>query len=70
MKAVDIVEFWNTIGPLDVCVSVENANNYPYTVVFKERFSSRVVGKIIDSYTGGIMNQYPIVSQYYLEQLN
>lgn len=70
MKAVDIVEFWNTIGPLDVCVSVENAAKFPYTTVFKERYSGRIVGKLIDSYTDGIENHYPIVSQYYLERLN
>jgi len=45
MKKVTKDEFYNTVGQLDVAVSV--VGNYPYSCLFKTR-SGEIKGKIVD----------------------
>jgi hypothetical protein len=64
MKEVNKDEFYNTIGPLDVCVSVENEYKYPYTSLFKLR-NGTLKGKVMDNY-GPEGQKYPLISKYYI----
>jgi hypothetical protein len=66
LKEVTKEEFYNFIGPLDACISIENEYSYPYTSLWKLRGGNRLIGKTIDSYTDGIKNNYPIISRYYI----
>ena len=45
MKVVTKEEFYNIMNPLDVCVSVEDGCNYPYTTLFKMR-NGKLIGKV------------------------
>lgn len=65
MKNVSKKEFYDKIGPLDACVSIENEYKYPYTSLFKTR-GGQLIGKSVDSYTNSIKNKYPIITKYYL----
>jgi len=65
MTEVTKKKFYDTVGILNVRVSVENVHTYPYTSLFKMG-NGKLMGKVVGSYTNGIKNQYPIISKYYL----
>lgn len=64
MKEVTKDEFYAAIGEQDACVRV--TGDYPYTSLFELRNTRQLVGKVIQDYTDGIKNNYPIVSKYYI----
>lgn len=67
MKQVTYREFYDAIGQQDAVTSIENEYSYPYTSLFKLR-NGELLGKVVDSYTDGIKNKYPMVRKYYLSQ--
>lgn len=66
MKEVSKDKFYEVIGPQDACVSIENEYKFPYTSIFKLRHNRKLLGKVVESYTNGIKNKYPIVKKYFL----
>jgi hypothetical protein len=62
-KEVKKDEFYNTIGPLDVVLSI--TTDFPYTTEFKLR-SGTVKGKCVNSWTDGVYQKRPIIEKYYL----
>lgn len=66
MKEVNQEEFYKIIGPLDVCIRIEDEKHYPYTSLFELRYNRKLIGKIVNSYTDNIDKKYPIITKYYL----
>ncbi len=66
MREVSKKEFHESVGSQDACISIDRDCKYPYTILFELRWSHKLVGKIVNSYTDNIENNYPIVNKYYL----
>ena len=59
-------EFYNFIGPKDAILHIENVYSYPYTTLWRLRYSNKIIGKTIDEFSNGMQNHYPIITKYYL----
>ena len=62
MKEVTKENFYKTVGPLDVVLSVKG--KYPYTTLFQFR-SGAEVGRIVGSFEHG--KRYPVLENYFLQ---
>lgn len=69
MKAITKTDFRKLIenGKLDVVYNVDRNSEYPYTGIYTFR-NGKVFGKVVNSYTDGVINRYPIVSTYYINE--
>jgi hypothetical protein len=65
MTEVSKDQFYSTIGPLDVCLTITNPNDFPYTIDFKLRYG-KLIGRVISEYTDGVKYNYPIITKYFL----
>ena len=54
-------QFYDAIGELNV--ALQATGKYPYITEFRLK-DGTLLGKVINDYTGGILNNYPIVSRY------
>jgi hypothetical protein len=63
MTEVTKDEFYVVMMPKDVCISIENERSYPFTILYKIRYSNKVIGKVVDSYNG---NSHVIISKYFI----
>lgn len=65
MRSVSKAVFYSDPAAMgDVELRVEG--EYPYTTRFINKRTRAEVGRIVDTYTDGEKNRYPIVSTYYL----
>lgn len=69
MKAIAKKDFYNLIEErkIDVVYNVDRSSEYPYTGIYTFR-NGKVFGKVVNSYTDGVINRYPIVSTYYINE--
>lgn len=69
MKAITKTEFYQLIESrkLDVVYNVDRRSDYPYTGTFSFR-NGKVFGKVVNDFTDGIINRYPIVRKYYINE--
>jgi len=65
MKEVTKEQFWEKINTSEKDIISSSVGNWPYTNVFKYRYSRAEVGRIVQKKTDG---GYPIVSDYYLTE--
>lgn len=63
MRKVARKIFHDTVGNMEVAHEV--TGNYPYQVEYRTK-NGRIVGKVVNNYTDGIKNRYPIVKEYYI----